>query len=364
MGERALYSDLNYASGRSAGGSCRLLCTSDATVAINLPRPSDWELIPAWLQTNAWNSAQRWEDLAGRIRNKDAQSLIARARLLGIAASSTRDPVTASRAWEFTAAATGTARHRPRPPRVLDLSTLWAGPLCAHLLSLCGADVIKVESSRRPDGARLGNQSFYRLLNQGKRCVALDLAQHDGQRLLRELLTHADIVIESARPRGLQQMQIHADALLQSRPNLTWISITGYGRGDPEGQWVAFGDDAGVAAGLSAVMRAATGDYQFAGDAVADPITGIHAALCAWRSWLAGGSRLISLPLAQVTAAALLDALHRNGKPQLIQSFARWWRQALSHDPHQGIVERRSAAPVGGVGDDTAAVLAELGIAC
>ena len=101
--------------------------------------------------------------------------------------------------------------------------------------------------------------------------------------------------------------------VLANTPDLTWISITGYGREEPEANWIAFGDDAGVAAGLSDVMKAATGHYEFAGDAIADPLTGIHAALAAWNSWRRGGSRLISLALTDVAAWCLNEELHRMG---------------------------------------------------
>ena len=70
---------------------------------------------------------------------------------------------------------------------VLDLSALWAGPLCGHLLWLCGGRVIKVESRDRLDGARFGDADFYALLNQGKRSVVVGLGAPDERALLRPL---------------------------------------------------------------------------------------------------------------------------------------------------------------------------------
>ena len=75
---------------------------------------------------------------------------------------------------------------------------------------------------------------------------------------------------------------------------LTWISLTGHGREAPEGDWIAFGDDAGVAAGLATVMRHAAGEPVFCGDAIADPMAGMHAALVAWWSHRRGGARRIA----------------------------------------------------------------------
>ncbi len=361
MGERAKLGALTYGNSRSAGRSCRLLPVAGATLAINLPRPEDWELIPAWLEA-APNAVQTWQQIAEHIANRPSLPLLQRARELGIAAAST-EPAHCV-AGTLPTIPNVTRTRRTNAPRVIDLSGLWAGPLCGHLLHLCGAEVIKVESTHRPDGARLGNADFYDLLNQGKRCVSLDLSQPRGAQTLTNLLCQADIVIDAARPRALQQMQIDISRLLDTNAHLTWLSITGHGRDDPSAGWIAFGDDAGVAAGLSDIMRRATGHYQFAGDAIADPITGIHAALAAWRSWLAGGSRLISLPLTEVTAAVLEQEVQHRGLDQVIATFARWWHQATSDDPYRGIQPRYAAAPAAPLGADTHRVLTELGVTC
>src|SRR3546814_5825467 len=91
----------------------------------------------------------------------------------------------------------------------------------------CGADVIKVEGSARPDGARRGPSAFFDLLNAGKRSVALDLQSPRGRAQLRELLRGADIVIEASRPRALRQMGIDAETLLHEQPQLTWLALNG-----------------------------------------------------------------------------------------------------------------------------------------
>ena len=182
----------------------------------------------------------------------------------------------------------------------MDLSALWAGPLCTHLLGLLGARVVKVESPGRRDGARAGNQAFFDLLNRGKSTLMLDLDTMSGRDQLRRLLARADIVVEASRPRALEQLGIDASEFCADGRALTWISLTGHGRAAPEGDWIAFGDDAGVAAGLATVMRHATGEPVFCGDAIADPMAGMHAALAAWWSHRHGGTRRISLSLADV----------------------------------------------------------------
>ncbi|OYO24000.1 hypothetical protein CGZ93_05240 [Enemella dayhoffiae] len=88
------------------------------------------------------------------------------------------------------------------PPLVLDLSALWAGPLCADLLHRAGARVIAVESAARPDPSRLGNPVLHRLLRGGVESVRLDFDDPADRHRLRRLIRCADMVIEASRPRA------------------------------------------------------------------------------------------------------------------------------------------------------------------
>jgi crotonobetainyl-CoA:carnitine CoA-transferase CaiB-like acyl-CoA transferase len=223
--------------------------------------------------------------------------------------------------------------------------------------------VVKVESVGRPDGARFGSPGFYGALNAGKESVALDLATPAGVDRLRRLVARADIVIESARPRALAQLGIDAEAVVAERPGLVWVSLTGYGRRDPEGHWVAFGDDAAAAAGLAA----ATGDTDaplFGGDAIADPLTGLHAALAAFAYQRAGEGALLELSLYGVVAHSLDHGVVRDG--------ARVEANGAGFDVVAGgarvpVAPPRVALPRGcarPLGADTAAVLAELRAGC
>ncbi len=135
--------------------------------------------------------------------------------------------------------------------------------------------------------------------------MALDLASASGKRQLHELLQRADIVIESARPRALEQMGIQASDIVRAGAGRVWLSITGYGRDAPMRDWIAFGDDAGVAAGLSWLLREASGYTAFCGDAIADPLTGLHAALLAWTAWAQGGGVLLDVSLYGVVARCI-----------------------------------------------------------
>lgn len=252
-------------------------------------------------------------------------------------------------------------RGNIRRPRVVDLSSLWAGPLCGHLLHRLGADVVKVESLQRPDGARRGSPEFFDLLNAGKRSVALELASDSGRAQLRALLGTADIVIEASRPRALRQMGIAAEALLRESPQLTWLSLTGYGR---EPEWenaIAYGDDAGVAGGLSALLQQVHGERLFCGDAIADPLTGLHAALAGWASWLRGGGRMLSLSLCGVVQSVL----DFDPAPDLAKRTAEW--TAVLERSGMAVAAPRCRQPAGAapsLGADTAAVFADWKLPC
>jgi crotonobetainyl-CoA:carnitine CoA-transferase CaiB-like acyl-CoA transferase len=82
-----------------------------------------------------------------------------------------------------------------------------------------------------------------------------------------------------------------------------WLSLTGYGREAPQAEWVAFGDDAAAAAGLCWCVP--EGAPLFVGDAIADPLAGLHGALAALRAWRGGEGALLDVALTRVVAASL-----------------------------------------------------------
>jgi hypothetical protein len=322
LSQRAQISGFTRNGAVSPGGGCYLLDTRDGAIAANLVRDEDWSLVPAWLEAEA---EPAW-DLVKRIaRERTMHDLVERGRMLGLAVAPDVPVPSQGVAWQKPwPEGRSTGSRESRPPLVVDLSSLWAGPLCSHLLQRCGARVIKVESAQRPDGARRGPREFFDALNAGKEFVTVDFASPAGRAQLRDLILRADIVIEGSRPRALRQLGIDAQALVRERKPLTWIGITGHGRGEPAENWVAFGDDAGVAAGLSHVMRQATGQRLIVGDAIADPFTGMHAALAAWASYRNGGGGLIALSLVDVVRHCIQFDLP--GSPQALQDRAREWQ--------------------------------------
>lgn len=358
LGERAALSNLARNGAIAPGGACRLLRAGDGWLAVNLTRPDDWQLVPAWLEGTPLAEGD-WRGLGAQIAPQPLARLLERGRLLGLAVASMQSPAAQTRPW-LRIGATGMPRTSDRntPPLVVDLSALWAGPLASHLLQLAGMRVIKVESRQRPDGARNGPPAFFDLLNHGKASVALDFADPRDITRLRELLQRADIVIEAARPRGLRQLGIDAEQLVAATPGLTWISITGYGREAGHEDRIAYGDDAGVAAGLSSLLFELTGEPLFCGDAIADPLTGWHAALAALASRHAGGGRLISLALRDVVDHCLHHTLPETQE----EMRARWQEWSMRIDAARIAAPRARTAPGAArlLGADTGAVLAEL----
>ncbi len=302
LGERAAILGLTRRGTISAGGHCRLVRARDGWIAVNLPRPDDLATVPAWLERPI--AADPWDAIADEVPGRTVASLVTRGRLLGLAVAPTTGP-SVTPPW-CRVAARGRGVAPTTSPLVLDLSALWAGPLAGSLLQLAGARVVKVESIRRPDGARRGPAAFFDLLHAGKESVALDFATVAGRAALHRLIARADIVIESARPRAAHQLGIDPAALVRARPGLTWISITAYGRSGRAGNWIGFGDDAATAAGLSAATGALAGSATplFCGDAIADPLTGLHAAVAALAAHRRGGGTLVALALRDVAAHA------------------------------------------------------------
>jgi CoA-transferase family III len=358
---RAGAAGLSRAGRISAGGSCRLLSTGDGRwVAVNLPRPADREAVPA--VTGRPADGDPWTHLARAARRTPAASFVEQARLLEVPAAalaelSAGDPLPP---W-WSERQVGPLARAPAAPLVIDLSAMWAGPLCASLLAAAGARVIKVESRTRPDGARFGPPAFFDSLHDGHKSVVLALDESAGRRALHQLIGAADVIIDSSRPRAMDQLGIDPEAIVSARPGRTWVSVTAYGRTGPLAQTVGFGDDAAVAGGL--VAWDTTGRPVFCADAIADPIAGLAAGAAAAAAIANGGGRMVEVALRDVAARAAREHPARPGRA--VRDEYRW---RLDDATRTEIAPPRPPPPprFGGArpaGADTIAVLSELGIA-
>lgn len=347
LGERAMLASMTIPGRISAGGGCRLYEAVGDTLALNLSRAADRELLPALFSSDRLN-ADEHQSIAAHVATSNATSLVARGRSMGLAIAAEHEalPATHDCAELITTSPTIPPTRRPL---VVDLSSLWAGPLAAHLLWLAGAEVVKVESRTRPDAMRDGDTRFYSLLNQGKASVVLDFSAVRDRQALCAIITAADIVIEAARPRALAQLGIDATQLALNTPGRVWITITGHGAEGDAAHWVGFGDDCGVAGGLSAALRAATGRTGFVGDAIADPLTGIFAALAAWNSWTAGRGGRYGLAMSHVVARCLAKA-QEDGATALNECLVAWGNSAGKPFP---AVARRPIGSIPAFGEQT-----------
>ncbi len=298
LGERAAITGMFRGGRTSVGGRCRLMPTADdGWVAVSLARPEDHESVPAWLGIEPGRDL--WADVEAAVAARPAAEVLEQGVLLGLPIGGLGECASTEPVVSAIRLGSAPPGQEHAAPLVVDLSSLWAGPLCAHLLGSAGARVVKVESLHRPDGARRGPRRFYDLLHSGHRSVALDFSSGEGRRQLLELLMVADVVIEGSRPRALEQMGIDAAQIVADGGPRVWASITAYGRRDRDRDRIGFGDDAAVAGGLVAWEG---GEPRFCADAVADPLTGIAAA-AAIRTALAGEGRwLLDIALARVAA--------------------------------------------------------------
>jgi hypothetical protein len=360
----------------SAGGAARLLRAADGWCAINLSRADDVGAVPAIVGLLGGSVGVAgdgaWGSLEAAARGVTAEGLAGAAQVLGVPAGALP-----ARALPAAAGAGGAApggrvgrmaarsgRTRLAGAVVVDLSSMWAGPLCARLLGLAGADVIKVETPDRPDGGRAGERRFFDWLHGGHRSVVLDFRSPSGRSGLAALLGVADVVIEASRPRALAQLGL-APEMIPHRDGQVWLSVTGYGRGDAAAaELVAFGDDAAVAGGL---VGWTGGDPVFCADAIADPLTGLCGALAVARSVAGGGGELIDLSMREVAAGFAAAAAIDHG-PHVVRAVGGRGRNAVVTCAALGLEQAVLAPAFGGAGGaaaamgaDTADVLAWLG---
>ncbi|MFE3492414.1 CaiB/BaiF CoA transferase family protein [Streptomyces sp. NPDC059175] len=143
--------------------------------------------------------------------------------------------------------------------RVLDLATLFAGPLAATMLGDFGADVIKVEHPGRPDPSRGHGPSkdgvglWWKLLGRNKRTITLDLSTPGGRETMLRLAATADVVIENFRPGTLERWRLGWEELRQVNPRIVLARVTGFGQFGPYCHRPGFGTLAEAMSGFAAI---------------------------------------------------------------------------------------------------------------
>ncbi|MFB7890629.1 CoA transferase [Microbacterium sp. NPDC056044] len=279
LGQRSRYRELRRSGRVSAGGGSRLLPSRDGWIAVSAARDDDAWLLAAAVGATITEAVVPWDEVATWAADRGADEIAEAFETFGIAGAPVR-PTRWRDAPEPSArrgVPSAVAALEARPVaglRVVDFSAMWAGPLAAWLLGRAGAHVTTIETVARPDGSRRGDPRLHAQLHAGHELRTVDPASAAHRGVLQDLVAAADIVIEASRPRALRAWGLDAEA--HARRGATWVSITAAGRA---GDRVGFGDDVAAAAGLVAVD--AEGAPVFAGDAIADPLTGLTAAALA-----------------------------------------------------------------------------------
>ena len=168
--------------------------------------------------------------------------------------------------------------------KVVDAATLFAGPLAATYLGDFGADVVKVEHPRRPDGARGHGQVkdgvglWWKTLGRNKRTVTLDLKHPDGAATLRRLLADADVLVENFRPGTLERWGLAPESLLEDNPRLVIARVTAFGQDGPYAGRPGFGSLAEAMSGFAAITGEPDGPPTLPPFGLADGIAGLATA--------------------------------------------------------------------------------------
>ncbi len=167
--------------------------------------------------------------------------------------------------------------------RVLDVSTILAGPLCARILGDHGAEVIKIEHPVKGDGMRGHGPSkdgiplWWKEISRNKLSVGLNLSDPDGAELFLRLAATADVVVENFRPGTLERWGVGPDRLHEANPGLVITRVTGFGQTGPYAGRAGFGTLAEAMSGFAHLTGEESGPPTLPAFGLADSLCGIAA---------------------------------------------------------------------------------------
>ena len=225
----------------------------------------------------------------------------------------------------------------PSPPladlKVVDISTILAGPHCGRYLADFGADVVKVEQpagdSSRNIGWRAadGETLWWKLANRGKRAITLDLKNSEDLATLKRMLTVADVLVENLRPGKLEALGLIPDELIKTNPKLTITRVTGFGQTGPYRDRPGFATLADAMSGFSSMSGEAGGAPLLPPIALTDEVTGLAAAFATMVAVHSGGGQTVDVNLLETMMqimGPLISAWHTEGylQPRLGSGIA------------------------------------------
>lgn len=162
--------------------------------------------------------------------------------------------------------------------RVLDLTSMWAGPLCTRILADLGAEVIKIEAPMRPDGTR-SDPGYFTWLNRNKLGVTMNLNVPEARDRFKQLVAKSDVVVENFTPRVMRNFQLDYPVLRDVKQDIVMLSMPAYGSSGPYHNYIAYGPAIEASSGLAAITGYRDGPPMLSGSAYGDPVAGLHGAL-------------------------------------------------------------------------------------
>lgn len=173
--------------------------------------------------------------------------------------------------------------------RVADFSWVWAGPMCTMQLAHMGAEVIRMESMRRPCLLRalppwpggqpgLNRSGYFNQYNQGKRSILLDLSKPEAVEIAKKLVAVSDVAAENFAAGVMERRGLGYEALKGVKPDIIMISMSGYGQTGPEAGYVSYGPAQVPLSGLSSLTGYRGWPPMHVGMSYGDPNAGMHAA--------------------------------------------------------------------------------------
>jgi crotonobetainyl-CoA:carnitine CoA-transferase CaiB-like acyl-CoA transferase len=217
--------------------------------------------------------------------------------------------------------------------KVVELATLFAGPLATAFLGDFGADVVKVEHPTKPDPsrghgpARDGVGLWWKVLGRNKRTITLDLSSLDGAAVLKRLIADADVLVENFRPGTLERWGIGPDVLQDINPRLVIARITGFGQKGPYASRPGFGTLAEAMSGFAAATGEPDGPPTLPPFGLADSVTALATAYAVSLALLGRGST----GTGQIIDLAILEPIMAMLGPQIT-----WYDQVGYVQPRTG----------------------------
>ena len=170
--------------------------------------------------------------------------------------------------------------------RVIEMGSLIAGPFCGQLLGDFGADVVKIEDPTTGDPMRRWGRAdrgttglWWPTISRNKRSVSIDLRFPDGQQVIRQLISSADVVVENFRPGTLERWGLGYEEMAAGNPAVVYVRLSGFGQDGPYAQRAGFGSIGEAMGGLRYVTGDAAHPPSRSGISLGDSLAGIFGAV-------------------------------------------------------------------------------------